>query len=205
MWTRFVLKPWWARTLAGACGYGVIDAMDWGAHGLAADPYEPWTFTLAWHVAGMVSVGLLLGLFTDSSHIVCTTALDGLNPQQRSAAIDASLRGPAPTDPAVRDAAKRIAGRRVYSMRFWTSNCRALLVLIVFVAVLGLTLGNWPSGWDRDDWMWGAAFLSATAASWYVSVGAQRRLQLLRQTGDASGLALTEMSAGCPGQPLHAQ
>jgi hypothetical protein len=187
MWTRFVLKPWWARTLAGACGYGVIDALDWYARGLAADPHEPWLLMLAWHVAGIVAFGLLLALLTDSSHIVCTTALDGLDSQQRSAAIHASFRGPAPAERAVRDAAMRIAGRKAYSTRFWTSNCRALLVLIILFAGLGLALGTWPSGWDGDDWTWGAAILSATVASWCVSTSAKRRLQILSQTIDFDG------------------
>jgi hypothetical protein len=180
MWTRFVLKPWWARTLAGACGCGSIDAAAWYAHGLAADGHEPWLLTLGWHLAGMVTFGLLLGLCTDSSHIVCSTALDGLNSQQRSAAIDASLRGPAPADPAVRDAASRLAERRAYSTRFWMSSGRALLVLMALMAGLGLSLGTWPPGWDHENRMWGAAFLSIMAAGWYISVGANRRLQMLR-------------------------
>jgi hypothetical protein len=188
MWTRFVLKPWWARTFAGASGYGIVDAADWCACGLPADPHEPLLLTLAWHVAGVVTFGLLLAMCTDSSHIVCTTALDGLNSQQRSEAIDASLRGPAPSDPAVRDAAIRIAGRKVYSTRFWASNCRALLVLMVLVAGLGLALGSWPSDWDHDDWMWGTAVLCVMLMSWYFSVGAQRRLQMLKQTRIFEGM-----------------
>jgi hypothetical protein len=180
MWTRFVLKPWWARTSAGACGYGIVNAAAWYARGLPADGDEPWLLTLGWQLAGMLAFGLLLGLCTDSSHIACTTALDGLNAQQRSAAIAASLCGPTPADPAVRDAASRIADRKVYATRFWTSNCRALLVLMALIAALGLSLGTWPPDLDDDDLVWGAAILGIMVATWYISTGATRRLQLLR-------------------------
>ncbi|OBA78645.1 hypothetical protein A9W99_23555 [Mycobacterium sp. 1164966.3] len=179
MWTRFVLQPWWGRALVGACGYGVFDAFNWGANGLEADPHEPWLLTLAWHVAGIGVFGLLVALFTDSTHISCNNALAGLNSQQRSAAIDATFRGPAPADPAVREAAIRLAARKVYSARFWTSNCRVLLVLIVLFAVLGLAVGTWPSGWHSDDWISCAALLSVMLVGWHSSAATKHRLQML--------------------------
>jgi hypothetical protein len=129
MWIRIVLKPWWARAFASAGVYAILVAAGWCAHGLAADPHESWWFTLAGHGTSIVILGLLVAAFTGNSHRVYANALAGLDSAQRSAAIDASFRGPIPVDVRVRDAAIRVAGRRLQTARLWRTPGLLLLCL----------------------------------------------------------------------------
>jgi hypothetical protein len=172
-----MLKPWRARALASAGVYAILVAAGWCARGLAADPHESWSFTLGGHVANIVIFGLLVAAFTSNSHLAYTNAFAGLDPAQRSAAVDASFRGPVPVDAPVRDAAIRVAGRRLYSTRSW----RVVLGLLVFAAGVGLALGTWPSGWDPDGWINFAVILGISVAGTYGSLSAKHRLQTLRQ------------------------
>jgi hypothetical protein len=94
MWTRIVLKPFWARTLVMSGVGAVVNAVYWGARGFAADPHESWLFTLVGYLGGAVIFGLLVAAFTSNSHRAYTTALAGLDPARRSAAVDASFRRP---------------------------------------------------------------------------------------------------------------
>ncbi|MGO9506971.1 MAG: hypothetical protein ACLPXZ_06350 [Mycobacterium sp.] len=176
MWTRILLKPWWVRAQVSAGVFAVVVAAGWCARGLPPDPHESWLFTLAKHTASIVIFGLLAAAFTSNLHNVFTNALAGLDPAQRSAAVDASLRGPVPEDARVRDAAIRVAGCRIYSARSW----RVMLVLIIVVAAVPLAAGAWPS-WDPQDWIYAAAILGATAAAWYEWLSARRRIQTLRE------------------------
>lgn len=179
MWTRIMLKPWWARALAAAGVYAIGVAAVWCAHGLAASPHQAWLSTPAGQAVSIVFVGLLVAALTSSSHNACTNALAGLDPAQRSAAIDASFRGPVPVDAPVRDAATRIAGRRLYSARSW----RVMLVLIVLTACVPLARGAWPS-WGPEGWLYFAVILGFTVAAWYEWLSSKHRLQTLRQPGD---------------------
>jgi hypothetical protein len=74
MRTPFGLKPW-ARALAGACGYGSIDAMDSYTHGLPTDPFAPWFRTCVAR-RGVVVFGLVLAAVADSSDIAGQRAAD---------------------------------------------------------------------------------------------------------------------------------
>jgi hypothetical protein len=181
MWTRIVLKPWWTRALAAAGVVAIVNAAGWCANGLADDPHESWLFTLAKHGASIVIFGLLAAAFTSNSHNANTNALAGLDPAQRSAAVDASFRGPVPGDARVRDAAIRVAGWRLYSARSW----RVMLVFIVLVAGVALGSGAWAS-WDSEDWIYAAAILGVAATAWYEWLSAKRRVQTLRAAGQVT-------------------
>ncbi len=177
MWPRIVLMPWWARALAAAGGYALVVALSWCEHGLAGDPQQSWSFTLTSHVANVVIFGLVVAAFTSAAHSAYAYALAGLDSAHRSAAINASFRGPVPVDASVRDAAIRIAWRRLQSARSW----RVLLGLLVLFEGLALALGKWPSGWDLEDWIDFAAFLVIAVGAWFLSQSLKHRIQMLRQ------------------------
>ncbi len=73
----------------------------------------------AGQVAGIVIFGLVVAALTGNSHRAYTYGLVRRDPAQRTAAVDASFRGPVPVDAPVRDAAIRITGRRLRLARFW--------------------------------------------------------------------------------------
>jgi len=176
MWTRIVLKPWWTRALTAAGVFAIVVAAGWCARGLPADPPESWLFTLAKHIASIMIFGLLAAAFTSNSHNVYTNALAGLDPAQRSAAVDAAFRGPVPGDARVRDAAIRVAGCRIYSARSW----RVMLILTVPAAGAAVATDAWQS-WSLRDWICAAAVLGVTASAWYEWLRAQHRIQTLRE------------------------
>ncbi len=185
MWTRIVLRPWWARALASAGVYAIYVAAYWWARGLAADPYQ-----LAKHVASIVIFGLLVAAFTSNSHQAYTNALAGLDPAQRSAAVDASFRGPVPVDVPVRDAAIWVAGRRLQSARIW----RVMWLVLLCLGVLSFVLA-WIGRGSLGKLMTGIIFaviLCLTVAAWYVSLSVKHRLQTLRQTGDSDEKSMGE-------------
>lgn len=199
MWTRFVLKPFWVRGSASAGVYAAFKALDWSVRGLAVDPHESWLVPLAGYVAGSVIVGFLAAVFTDNSHRTFVYTLAGLDHAQRSAAVDASFRGPVPVDAAVRDAAIRVAQRRLRSVLSW----RALWLVLFCLAVLSagarqaraVIFGTRPpSGWNTHDWISLAVGLAVvlcfTVAAWYVSLSVKHRLQTLSQTSDLSANAM---------------
>jgi hypothetical protein len=203
MWARIVLKPWWARALAVAGVDTVLEAVYWcagwiGGYHLADNPqntYHNVLLTFAVQAAGVVIFGLLVAASTLNSHQAYTNALAGLDPAQRSAAIDASFRGPVPVDAPVRDAAIRVAWRRLYVARFWRVMWLVLLGLILLAADVGLALGTWPSYWGPDDWVNFAVIPGFTIAAWYVSLSVKHRLQTLGQTQIQSPFGTATSSA----------
>jgi hypothetical protein len=192
MWTRIVLMPFWARVLAAAGVFALLKAVDWCAHGLAADAQSPWWVPVVGIVLGMVVFGVLVAAFTDNSHLAFNNALAGLDPAQRSAAVGVSFRGPVPVDAPVRDAAIRVAQRRLQSALFWKAICLALLCIAGLCVIAGLANETLPSGWVHEHWTTlpsgyllgslidAAVILCFTAAAWYVSLSVKRRLQALR-------------------------
>jgi Protein of unknown function (DUF2510) len=201
MWIRIVLKPWWVRALVLAGVYALFDAVydcaNWlGGYHIADDPYHN-VFTLAGHVAGIAIFGLLVAAFTSNSHLAYTYALAGLDPAQRSAAVDASFRGPVPTDAPIRDAAIRVAGRRLQSARLW----RVLWLVVLICAHVFSPVWEfvWKTGTYDDlhpgDWISFALVLCLTVAAWYVSISAKHRLQMLRQTQAQSPFGTATSSA----------
>jgi hypothetical protein len=193
MWTRFVLKPFWARVLVVSGVYAILNAVQWcarGFRGFGADPHQSWWFTLEFwsvYVAGIVISGLLAAAFTNNSHQAYTYALAGLDPAQRSAAVDASFRGPVPADAPVRDAAIRVAWRRLGTALFWRQLWLVLLGLAVLAVggslARGFLFGTWPSsGWSTHDWISSAVVVGFTVAAWYVPRSVKNRLQMLGQT-----------------------
>jgi len=181
MWTRIALMSWWARALTAASPLAVVVAAGWCARGPASDPPESWQLTLAMHVASIGTFGLLAAACTSNLHKDVTRALACLDPGQRSAAVDASLRGPVPEDARVRDAAIRVAGCRIYSSRSW----RIIFIFIVLGAGVAVATDAWQS-WSLRDWINAAAVLGVTATAWHECVSAQHRIHTLRQNAPAT-------------------
>jgi hypothetical protein len=200
MWTRIVLKPWWARALAWAGVYAILNTAGWCADGLAAGAYQSWFSTLAWHVASIVIFGLVVAAFTSNAHRAYTNALACLDPAQRSAAIDASFRGPFPVDAPVRDAAIRVGQLRLESARFWRVMWLVLLCWVVgWQALFAIGPHFWNrfwNEWDPDHLTGFAVCLFATVAAWYVSLSVMHRLQTLRRTGDFDVKSMGEARRG---------
>jgi hypothetical protein len=174
-----MLKPWWARALTSVAVLAVVVAAGWWAHGLAAYPHRSWLFSLAQHIAIIVISALLVATLTGRSHRAYSSAVAGFDPEQRSAAINASARGPVPVDGPTRKAAIRVAGVRLRSARRW----RVWFSVLSGLVVLRLAL-DWSSDWKRDDWVDYAVILCCAAGTWYVSLSADRRLRTLRQAVD---------------------
>jgi hypothetical protein len=189
MWTRIVLKPWWARTFASAGVYAVFVAAGWCARWLAGDPYQDVLLTFAVHIASIPIFGLLVAACTSDSHKAYTNALDRLDSRHRSTAIDASFRGPVPVDVPVRDAALRVGQRRLSSARFWRVMWLALLCLGVFEDVFL----KGTSDWDPLDWINFPVVLGFTVTAWYVSLSVKHRLQTLTQPGDVDVKSMGEV------------
>jgi hypothetical protein len=204
MWTRIVLKPFWARALVTSGVGAILNAVDWSDRGFAADPYESWLFTLAGHLAGAVIFGLLVAAFTTNSHHAYTHALASLDPTQRSAAVDASFRGPVPVDAPVREAAIRVGQRRLQSALFWRTIWLVLsgwgVLAIVLLVGEWLARGTWPaSGSNTHDWISRAVsfavILGLLIAAWYVPLNIKHRLQMLGQTQIQSPFGTATSSA----------
>ena len=83
--------PFWARTFAVLSIFGVLEGVGWWTSGLAVDPHVPWLLALAGRVAALMILGLLVAASTSKSHLAYKTALAGLDPAQRSAAVDATF------------------------------------------------------------------------------------------------------------------
>ncbi|VBA58544.1 hypothetical protein [Mycobacterium attenuatum] len=161
MLNRIVLKRWWVRALASAGVYAMALVTDWCVRGLVTGRFQPWLFT-PFTGACIVVFGVAAAALTSASHRVYADALAGLDAAQRSAAIDASVRGPVPADPRVRGAAAGITARRVYSFAHWRPSSRVLVVLMAVVAALGRycirghpvgtsrTGSGWPPCWPRQ-------------------------------------------------------
>jgi hypothetical protein len=175
MLTRIALKPWWSRALIAAGILAVVVGAGWCARGLPADPEESWQFALAKPVAGIVIFGLLAAAFTSNLHTLLTRALAGLDPAQRSAAVDASLRGAVPEDAHVRDAAIRIAEARILSAQPW----QIVFIFILLGAGVAVATEAWQS-WNLRDWINALAVAIVTATAFHEGVSATRRVRTLR-------------------------
>jgi hypothetical protein len=181
MWTRLLLKPWWVRALAPAGVLALVVVEGLCAHGVAAHPHRSWLVALAERVAVIVIVSLLLAASTTNSHRAYTNAVAGLDSEQRSAAIAASVRGAVPADAPVRDAAIRIArARRVSAVR-WRPLLTAGLGLVAF----DLVVDPWLIGSKSASWTDLVFILCFAAGAWYVSLSAGRRLQTLSHAVDS--------------------
>jgi hypothetical protein len=187
MWTRLLLQPWWVRALVSAAVFAGLVALGWCARWLAGDLYPHALSTLAEHVASIVVFGLLVAVATTSSHKAYWIDLADLDPARRSAAVDASFGGSVPADASVREAAIRVTQRRLTRVRFWRVFWPVLLCLNVAIDVFGLM--RWGTSPKADDLMEDGVYLCLAVAAWYVSVRAQRRLQLLGQTGSFDAAA----------------
>jgi hypothetical protein len=182
MWTRLELKHWWVRAFGAAVAFAFFYAVDWGARLLAHDSYESWRWTLVIDGGFTVVFGVLVAVFTGTSHQVYNSILEGLDRTQRSAAVDASFRGPVPADVSVRDAAIRVTRRRLSSARFWRWMWLFLLALSVGSYLIGWFV--WKRGlstWELDDWVNFAISVGFVVVAWQVSLRAKHRLELLTQ------------------------
>jgi hypothetical protein len=177
MWTRLLLKPWWVRALAPAGVLALVVVKGLCAHGLADYPHRSWLVALAERVAVIVIVSLLLAASTINSHRAYTNAVAGLDSEQRSAAIAASVHGAVPADAPVRDAAIRIAGERRASSLRWRPWSTVLLGLAAF----DLVVDPWLIGSKSIKWTDLVFILCFAAGTWCVSLSARRRVQTLSQ------------------------
>ena len=119
--------------------------------------------------------GLLAAAFTSNLHTLSTRALAGLDPGQRSAAIDAGLRGPVPEDARVREAALKIAEARILSARPW----QIVFIFIFLGAGVAVATEAWQS-WNFRDWINAIAIAIVTATAFNECVSARRRVHTLR-------------------------
>jgi Protein of unknown function (DUF2510) len=187
MWTRILLQPWWVRGLAVAGVCAIAAAVSWCASWLAGGAQWPRLSAFAGQVAGIIIFGLVVAALTGNSHRAYTYALAGLDPAQRSAAVDASVGGAVPVDAPVRDAAIRITERRLRLARFWRVMWligvgMGVLSLVIWIFRSELSWWNQTPAWHPGDWINFAISLGFAVGAWYASISAKHRLQMLRQT-----------------------
>ena len=183
MWTRFLTMSFWTRVAIVAGIDAIIDGVrllaSWlGGYHLSSAPQlldHNLFHTIISQGIGYGLVGLMVAAFTINSNEIYTHALRGLDSQQRSAAIDAAIRGPAPADVYTRNAAIGVARRRLQCVRSWRTIW--LVALCFDVLALGLTDG-WQ-GFDLEGWACSVLVPGFAAAAWYVSKNAEQRFRLL--------------------------
>jgi hypothetical protein len=197
MWTQFLRRPFWARVFIAA-GFNAILGIvamcaDWIGGHPPADPYN--VYGLAGHIAVLLLGALLVAAFTSNSNQAFTRALWRLSPAQRSAAVDATFRGPVPDDASVLYAAIRVAGHRLNLARFWRTLILVLVGVHVVAAGAGLALGTITSPASTDslpsDWISLAIVLYFMASVCYASISVKHRLEVLRQAWSQSPFAAT--------------
>lgn len=198
MWTQFLRKPFWARVFIVAGCNAMIDTVmecgDWLGGYPPVDPYN--VYRLAGYVAGSLIFGVLVAAFTSNSNQAFTRALWGLNPAQRSAAVEATFRGPVPDDASVLYAAIRVAGQRLSLARFWRTIWLVFVGLPVLAAVIELALGTFePAESKPSEWILFALLLYFMVSACYVSVSVKHRLEVLRQAWIQSPLGTATGSA----------
>jgi hypothetical protein len=202
MWTQFLRKPFWARVFIAA-GFnaflGIVTmCADWLGGHPPVDPYN--VYRLAGHVVGLMLVGLLVAALTGNSNLVYTRALWGLNPAQRSAAVDATFGGPVPDDASVLYAAIRVAAHRLNLARFWRTLFLVLIGANVLAVGVGLALGTIRPTISTNslpsEWISLALFLYVFVSVCYVSISVQHRLEVLRQAWSQSPVAATTTAPG---------
>ncbi len=195
MWTRFLLKPFWVRVLGVMAVLAILEAVGWfvswlGGEHVTVNPYHN-VYTFAWHVVGLLIGGVLVAAFTNTSNGILKAAVAGLDPAQRSAAVDASFRGPVPANSAVRGAAIQVGQRRLGSAMLWSRMWLVLLGFAVVSAGAGLARtvifgASAPTVWSPHNWVsfaFGlAVFLCLTVAAWRVPGSIKHCLQTLGQT-----------------------
>lgn len=179
MWTRILLMPWWARALIAGGLDAVLMAVNYCADWLFSALHQDSSSTLMQDAISIVIFGLLVAVLTRNSHKAYTRALAGLDPAQRSEALDASFRGLVPADAATREAAIRVTRRRVVVAGFWRVLWLVLSCMGIAALVLEMTRATGREGPDPDDWISLALSSAATLMSWNVSIRAKRYLQIL--------------------------
>ncbi len=195
MWTRILLQSWWVRGLAVAGIVAILGSAVWCAEWLAGEAQWPGWLAFAQQFVGFAFLALLVAAFTGNSHRAYTYALAGLDPAQRSAAVDASFDGAVPVDAPVRDAAIRITERRLRLDRFWRWIwlfwlCTGILGLVTWIFRSEVSLWRQTPAWDLGTWVSFAIFLGVAVAAWHASINAKHRLQTLRQTTDLDATAM---------------
>src|SRR5262249_16640361 len=147
---------------------------------------------LATYVIGNLIVGLLVAALTDNSNRGFTRALWALNPAQRSAAVDATFRGPVPDDASVHYAAIRVAAHRLSLARFCRTIWLVFVVLPILGAGVGLALGTFqPTDSKPSEWILSGLVLYFMVSACYVSINLKHRLEMLRQAWIQSPFATT--------------
>ncbi len=199
MWTQILRKPFWARVFIVAGCNAILGAVmkcaDWLGGHHADNPYHD-VYALACYVVGNLIFGLLVAAFTSNSNQAFARALWGLNPAQRSAAVDATFRGPVPDDAPVLDAAIRVAGQRLNLARFWRTIWLVFVGLPVLVAGAQLALGTYqPTNSEPSDWIFLALLLYFMVSACYVSISLKHRVEMLRQARIQSPFGATTTSA----------
>lgn len=145
MWIRLLLQPWWLRTVCYAAAVLVtvcafLVGLRWQG-GAISVPLLGWLLI----AVGAVVVAGLLAVAVGQGREQYVQALGAAHtPDQRSQAITAVWRGPAPADPDVRRAAERLARVQLdaYGKNRRTLIWAYLLVALSQVAQIGLAFGG---------------------------------------------------------------
>lgn len=145
-----------------------------GAPGGFFAEFWPWIVGLT--VAALI-FAVLASKLNGSVFARYAATIDHLDPQQRGEAYKASLRGPVPTDPAVRDAARRICQRYLDDSKGRSRIWIAGVVVLAFLAILQLVIGD--SADSRPLFALVAVLAAALAVDFHSERRNRRRSEIL--------------------------
>lgn len=165
---RWLQAPWWVLSLAQGALFTAIFAA-----GTALTDHESFISALPASLIAGVIFGALMGPKTARMRNDMLADLPTASPEQRRVGMRAARRGPAPTDPTVRQVAIHIAEQRLAL----ALRGRRRQLLVFGLGTVGYVAASlWWSRW----WLIGAVvFLSFFLASMYEPRRWLRRLALL--------------------------
>lgn len=186
MWIRLLLHPLWIRTafwigliLLWALALAAYMHWDFGGN---ANPFTLPMPVIALIAAGCVWVGGLCAVLETSRRNRYLRALDGTaTAAERSQAISAAFRGPAPDNPRVQAAARRVVDLQLAAYRKNPQTYRVVypLLSVVWVVLFGLGLRD-PAPRVAFNGVQAALWISLTVwirLSWQRL---ERRVEFLR-------------------------
>lgn len=213
MWIRLLGVPWWQRWLVQFCIVAVCFAVitPFAAPHLLSGLSWPWRVALLGGFSALFAGLLVVSTLRASREYLAVTR--GLDREERSRAIRASMRGEVPTSAAAVGAALRIGAIRLGHGRS-TPNRIAVIYGVLFASWLLLTVGGAATNDTRQTVPQGAftALIGIVGIrGWFVARRVENRVTLLQNVlenipGGADALAAVpyELPAGQRWRPIAA-
>lgn len=165
---KFATGPWWVQGLVYGSFFGVAIGIFYGLQDGGS-----WLFAAVGGAVSGILFGALMGVTMSRINRRMLAGLDGLTPAEAKTVGRASSRGPAPTDPRLREAARALVQqRRSEALRTRRRSVVTFALGSVLYVVLALTQTWW---W----WLAAALFVGFLALTLMAPARLERRLAAL--------------------------